>query len=120
MNKPTLVLGATTNPERTAYQAIQRLHKYGHTVYAVGRKEGEVDGTPIQQTWPRITDIDTITLYLNASNQQVYYTDIINAHPKRVVFNPGTENPELEDLLAQHHIEATEACTLVLLTTGQY
>lgn len=119
-HKKTLVIGASANPERYSYLATERLAKYGHPVIALGSKAGNIRGTEIQTTPQAFEDIDTVTLYLNPVNQQAYYDYIISLHPKRVIFNPGTENEAFAELLHANHIPSMEACTLVLLSTGQY
>lgn len=119
-NKKTLVLGASTKPDRYAYKAINALVQKGHTVLAIGQNTGEVAGVKIYTKAIPVKNIDTVTLYLNPSRQRDYYNYIIEAQPKRVVFNPGTENPELYQLLELNNIKAEVACTLVLLATNQY
>ena len=119
MSKPTLVLGATNNPERYAWKAANMLLDYGHEVYPVGIKKGEVGGRNIERTFPS-EPIDTITLYLNPSHQQPWMEAILNSGARRIIFNPGTENPELMEAAAEAGMETLEACTLVLLRTGQY
>jgi predicted CoA-binding protein len=119
-NKKTLVLGATTKPDRYAFKAINMLVDKGHTVLAIGQNTGEVAGVKIYTKAIPVKNIDTVTLYLNPSRQRDYYNYIIEAQPKRVVFNPGTENPELYQLLELNNIKAEVACTLVLLATNQY
>jgi predicted CoA-binding protein len=119
-NKKTLVLGASTKPERYAYKAISMLVDKGHSVLAIGQNAGEVAGIKIQTKAIPLKNIDTITLYLNPTRQRDYYNYIVESKPKRVVFNPGTENPELYQLLELNNIKAEVACTLVLLTTNQY
>lgn len=119
-NKKTLVLGATTKPDRYAFRAINMLVEKGHTVLAIGQNTGEVAGVKIQTKAIPVKNIDTVTLYLNPARQRDYYNYIIEAQPKRVVFNPGTENPELYQLLELNNIKAEVACTLVLLATNQY
>lgn len=116
----TLVLGASLNESRYSNKAIKLLKQYGHEVLAVGRDKGEVSGVPISNCFPEQTIIDTVTLYLNTSLQKNYYQNILNAKPRRVIFNPGTENPELTALAEQNGIICEEACTLVLLNTNQY
>jgi len=118
--KKTVVLGASSNPARYSYLAIQRLRKYGHPVVAIGRKVGEVADVNISKEHPAEKDVDTITLYLNPANQVEYYDYILNLHPKRIIFNPGTENDELAEMAREKGIQPLEACTLVLLSTGQY
>ncbi len=119
-NKKTLVLGASTKPDRYAYLAITKLVEKGHSVLAIGQNAGEVAGVKIQTKAIPLKNIDTITLYLNPTRQRDYYNYIVEARPKRVIFNPGTENPELYQLLTLNNIKAEQACTLVLLTTNQY
>jgi predicted CoA-binding protein len=118
--KKTIVLGATDNPARYSYLALEKLHGYGHPVVAIGRKEAMVGETKIITEHPPEKDVDTVTLYLNAATQKDYYDYILSLHPKRIIFNPGAENEELYDLAKENGIEAMEACTLVLLGTGQY
>lgn len=118
--KFTVVLGASTNPSRYSYVAIKRLIQHGHPVLPIGLREGEVAGARIIQGTPAVQEVDTITLYLNPQRQVQYYDYIISLHPRRIVFNPGTENPELQKLAAANGIETIEACTLVLLSTGAY
>src|SRR6218665_1631889 len=116
-NKKTLVLGASTKPERYAFKAINMLTEKGHTVLAIGQKGGEVAGVKIHTKTIPVKNIDTVTLYLNPARQRDYYNYIIEAQPKRVVFNPGSENPEFYQLLELNNIKAEVACTLVLMTT---
>jgi predicted CoA-binding protein len=118
--KKTMVLGASGNPARYSYLAIQRLRKYGHPVVAVGRKVGEVADVSITREQLPEKDIDTVTLYLNPTNQVEYYNYILNLHPKRIIFNPGTENDELIRLAKENNIQPVLGCTLVMLGTGQY
>jgi uncharacterized protein len=118
--KPSLVIGASTNPERYSYKAIQSLVKHGFTTYAFAIKQGEVAGIVFQTEFIVLQNIDTVTLYIGAKHQAAFYNYIIGLQPKRVIFNPGTENPEFEELLLKNNIEAVEACTLVLLSIGNY
>ena len=119
-NKKTLVLGASTKPERYAYKAIAMLVEKGHSVLAIGQNAGEVAGIKIQTKAIPLKNIDTVTLYLNPVRQRDYYNYIVEAAPKRVVFNPGTENPEFYQLLKLNNLKVEVACTLVLLATNQY
>ena len=116
----TLILGASTNPKRYAYMALQSLQKHGFSVVGVGAKEDEVDSVKIYKNKEEFTDIDTITLYLSAKNQVDYYDYILQLKPRRVIFNPGTQNVTLENLLSENKIEVEHACTLVMLSTQQY
>ena len=118
--KKTLVLGASTNPARASYMAVNRLLKNQHPVIAIGKKNGMIAGTPIISEKIQVPEIDTVTLYLNPVHQKEYYDYIISLDPKRIIFNPGTENNELAELALKNNIKPMEACTLVLLSTGQY
>jgi predicted CoA-binding protein len=118
--KKTLVMGASDNPERYSYLAINRLRAKGHPVEAIGRKKIKVFDVPVETIKKSYTDIDTVTLYLNPTNQKEYYDYILSLNPKRLIFNPGAENPELFDLAKKAGIQSLEACTLVLLSTGQF
>ncbi|MFT5103721.1 MAG: putative CoA-binding protein [Candidatus Latescibacterota bacterium] len=120
MKKKTLVLGASLKPERYANMAMHRLVQNGHDVVAVGLREGEVAGVSIATESILHKNIDTVTLYLNASRQEAYYEYILSLKPERVIFNPGTENPEFYKVLAENNIDSEVACTLVLLGTNQY
>lgn len=115
-----MVLGATDNPSRYSYLAVDRLRAHNHPVVAIGRKEGKVGDVDITTEHPALNDVDTVTLYLNAKNQEQLYDYILSLHPKRIIFNPGAENETLEKLAKDNGIQPLEACTLVMLSTGQY
>jgi len=116
----TLVFGASLKPNRYSNYAIQRLVANNHEVVAFGLEEGGVDGVSIDIELKAYKDLQTITIYLNPKKQVAYYSYIIGLKPDRVIFNPGTENPEFHRLLKEHHIDFEIACTLVLLSTNQY
>jgi len=119
----TLVLGATDNPARYAYRAVHQLLAHGHEVVPVGIRRGEVAGLPIRTDRPTLAelpDVDTVTLYVGPQNQPAWYGYILGLKPRRIIFNPGTENPELEQRAQAAGIATEEACTLVLLSVGQY
>lgn len=119
--KKTLVLGASPKPYRYAYTATQRLLAKGHEVIPVGiSDEKTAGGLPILKGMPDVTDVDTITLYLRASRQEKYYEYILGLMPSRIIFNPGTENPELLRLAQAQGIETVIGCTLVMLSVGHY
>lgn len=118
--KKTLVIGATTNPSRYSYLAVQKLIAHEHPVVALGIKKGFIGNTEIETERKPFEHIDTITLYINPVRQEDYYNYILSLQPKRIIFNPGTENDALVTLAQQKGIIAMEACTLVLLSTGQY
>jgi len=118
--KKTLVLGASPNPQRYSYLAITKLREHHHPVVAIGRKLAKVADVNIEAEKMPVADLDTVTVYLNKDNQKNYYDYIIAQHPRRVIFNPGAENELFEKLLNDQNIQTIEACTLVLLGTGQY
>jgi predicted CoA-binding protein len=118
--KKTVVFGASENPERYANKAIRSLRKRGHPVVAIGLREGKVTDVDIVKGMPEVKDVDTVTLYLSEKNQKQYYDYILSLHPNRIIYNPGAENAELETLANKKGIENMEACTLVLLATGQF
>ncbi|NNC70518.1 MAG: CoA-binding protein [Flavobacteriaceae bacterium] len=120
MNKKTLVLGASLNEDRYSNIAIQRMVHSSLEVVAIGLVSGMVAGVSIKTGYPEIEDVHTITIYLNPKRQVIYYNYIISLKPKRVIFNPGTENTELMKLLRKNNIKVEVACTLVLLSTDQY
>jgi len=117
--KKTLVLGASPKPDRYSYEAVVRLNLHGHEVYPFGFKQADIMNITIQTIWPSEA-FDTVTLYLNPQRQVEYYQKIIDLNPKRVIFNPGTENPEFMQMLQESGIEVEVACTLVMLSIGIY
>jgi predicted CoA-binding protein len=116
----TLVLGASTHGWRYSNKAIRLLRYYKHEVVAVGRDEGAVEGVEILHEMPASEKIDTVTMYLSPVHQKEYYDKLIALKPRRIIFNPGAENPELERLANENGIRTEDACTLVLLNSGQY
>ena len=118
--KKTVVLGASDNPARYSYLAVQKLSRYGHPVIAIGKKQGKVGDTDVITERPDEKEVDTVSLYMNPQRQKEYYDYILSLHPKRIIFNPGAENEELQELAKANGIEPLEACTLVMLGTGQY
>lgn len=118
--KKTLVLGASDNPARYSFLAIHRLLSHDHPVVAIGKKHTMVSSVPVETEKKNFENIHTVTLYLNPLHQKEYYDYILSLHPKRIIFNPGAENEELKELAMKNGIEAQEACTLVLLSIGNY
>jgi uncharacterized protein len=116
----TLIVGASTNPERYSYKAANSLLAHGHEIELVGQKEGEIKGHEIKTNYPELEGVDTVTMYVGPTNQPNLYDYILKQNPRRIIFNPGSENPEFEQLAMEKGIEVEEACTLVLLATGQY
>jgi predicted CoA-binding protein len=116
----TLVLGASEEPSRYSNMAIRMLRKHGQGVVAIGRKNGQIEDVIIETGTPQCEDIDTVTLYMNPMHQRPLLEWIISLSPRRIIYNPGTENPELHTLAAAQGIENIEACTLVMLSTGAY
>jgi hypothetical protein len=116
----TLVIGASDNPERYSYKAIKMLRDHGHQVVAVGPRKGNVAGVEFLQEIPEDLHPDTVTLYVNPTIQKTYYEKVLALKPRRIIFNPGTENDEFEALVQKNGIEPLEACTLVLLSSNQF
>ncbi|WP_417608262.1 CoA-binding protein [Owenweeksia hongkongensis] len=116
----TLVIGASHNPARYSYMAVKMLKQYKHEVVALGRRARGVEDWEIIDGTPDIPNLDTITVYLNADNQKEYYDYFLKLNPRRVIFNPGAENPELVALLSKNGIETENACTLVMLRSNQF
>ncbi|MCG9911116.1 MAG: CoA-binding protein [Flavobacteriales bacterium] len=120
-NRKTLIAGASNNPSRYSYKAAHMLKSEGIDFIPVGLKRGEVAGQPILNKWPdTVEKLDTITLYIGPDLQPPLYDNILKLQPRRIIFNPGTENEELVQLARAKGIETEYACTLVLLSTGQY
>jgi predicted CoA-binding protein len=118
--KKTLVLGASDNPARYSNLAMNRLRGHGHPVVAIGRKQVRAGDVDIETGKSAHIGVDTVTMYLSPAHQKEYYDYILSLHPRRIIFNPGAENPELEQLAQANGIEPLQACTLVLLSTGQF
>ena len=118
--KKTVVIGASPNPDRYSYKAILALVEHGHPTFAVGLKEGTVSGIHISTQPYFESEIDTVSLYVGPENQVKWQDTILKLRPRRVIFNPGTENPSFEQLLKNEGIEVERACTLVLLATHQF
>lgn len=120
MNKKTLVLGASENPNRYSNMAIKKLRAYGHEVVAIGRREGKVEDVEIVKSRSLFENIHTVTMYLSDQNQQEFEDYILSLIPKRIIFNPGAENDRLAQKASAAGIETIEACTLVMLSTGHF
>ena len=120
MKNETLILGASLNPDRYSNRAIGALKANGFAIKAIGMQDGEVEGIKVQTKKVAFNSVDTVSLYLNKERQKAYYEYIISLNPRRVIFNPGTENAEFESLLEKEGILAEVACTLVLLSLRQY
>ena len=120
MGFKTLVIGASTNPERFSYLAIKSLVKHNIEVVAIGLKEGVVEGVKFHVGKPNLSDIHTISLYINANNQKDYIDYFFSLNPKRIIINPGTENGELIKRAREKNVELVFGCTLVMLSNGTY
>lgn len=118
--KKTLVIGASTNPSRYSYKAIKMLLQYNHPVVAFGIRNEWIGDIEIQTNYPMLEGVDTVTLYLGADRQNLYYDYVVGLKPKRVIFNPGTENFKFQEILKQNGIEVVEHCTLIMLGYGEY
>lgn len=119
-NKKTLVIGASPNAERFSYKAVKLLNRYGHSVEALGVKSGNIGEIEIQKGFPPFAVIHTVSLYIGKARQADYYEYILGLKPERIVFNPGTENHELQKLADDAGILTVEDCTLVMLNSGRY
>lgn len=120
MGKDTVVIGATSSPEKYGYKATVSLNRHGHKVYPVDLRAGKVEDIEVQEGKPDIKNVDTVTLYVGPKNQEMWQDYIFSLKPKRIIFNPGTENPVLEKAAQEKGIETVEACTLVMLSIGNY
>jgi len=118
--KTTVVIGASENTERYSNRVTRMLNHNNIPVAAIGLKAGEIDGVKIQTGFPKIENVDTVTLYVGSAHQPQYYDYVIGLKPERVIFNPGTENPEFEKKVSDAGIEVLEACTLTMLSVGTY
>ena len=119
-NMSVLILGASDRPDRYSFKAAESLERLGYPIFLVANQVKEYDGKFIRKDFPAAEKIDVITLYLGPRNQEIWYDSIISAQPRKVIFNPGTENPALQERLNVAGIAWEEACTLVLLQTGQF
>lgn len=118
--KKTLVIGGSIKPERFSNKAIRKLLKYGHPVVSIGLRPGEVQGVKIETGRPDFSDIHTVTMYVGPRHQPAYYDYVIGLKPERIIFNPGTENPEFENLAKEAGIQPIINCTLVMLEEGLF
>ena len=118
--RTTLVIGASENPERYAYKVVTKLQEHGFKVIALGLKPGIIGNIPIQTTFPKENEIDTVTMYVGPNRQTALIPEIIALKPRRIIFNPGTENPDFIKQAKEAGIETEIACTLVLLATDSY
>jgi len=120
MSKSTLVIGASLKENRYSNICVKTLVSGQFPVTAIGLREGIIDETPVLIGFPELHDIHTVTIYLGPDNQKYWYNYILKLNPERVVFNPGTENQEFEDLLSDAGIEVIEGCTIVMVKAGMY
>ncbi|MCK5537327.1 MAG: CoA-binding protein [Bacteroidales bacterium] len=118
--KPTIVLGASPNPSRYSYKAVKLLSSYGHRTIPLGIRKGEINGLEILTDWNINEEVHTITMYIRADSQVQYYDFIFSLNPKRIIFNPGTENDELAILANEKNIKVIKNCTLVMLNQAIY
>jgi uncharacterized protein len=120
MSKDTVVIGASPNPERYSYKASISLKNHGHKVYPVGLRQGKIDGLDIITSRPEIKNVDTVTMYVGPLHIDVWINYVLSLHPKRIIFNPGAESDHLTDMAKAKGIECINACTLVMLSIGNY
>ncbi|MGC8866451.1 MAG: CoA-binding protein [Bacteroidales bacterium] len=119
-HKHTLVIGVSRNPYRYANMAVNALRSHGHPVYAIGREAFIIDNVQVMTEWKDISGLHTITLYIRPELQKAYYDKILNSGARRIIFNPGTWNDELASLATEAGMEVEDACTLVMLSSGQF
>lgn len=119
-SKKTVVLGASSKIDRYSNRAVKQLIAHGHQVIPIGFENKKINGLQIETALLPIENVNTISLYLNPKRQEAYYDYILSLNPKRIIFNPGTENKDLEQLAKKQNIETIEACTLVMLSVGNY
>lgn len=120
MRDKTLIIGASSNPERYSYKAAEKLLANNHEIYMIGNREDTLFEREVLKQQVAYTDVDTVTMYVSPQNQTNYFDYITTLNPRRVIFNPGTENAKLAKHLEAKGIETEEACTLVLLATNVY
>lgn len=118
--KLTLVVGASPNPERYSYKAVALLNEYQQPVIPLGIRKGDINGIEIIQGKPMLENIHTISLYLGPERQKAYYDYLLSLNPKRIIFNPGTENPVFYEMAQANDVELIEHCTLVMLNSGMF
>ena len=118
--KTTLVIGASVKPNRFSNIAVRNLLQHKIPVFAIGLREDEIYGVLIKKPFPQLENIDTVTMYIGVKNQPDYYNYILQLKPRRVIFNPGTENPDFERSLSEQGVEVVEGCTLIMLSDGTY
>lgn len=120
-HKKTIVIGASAKPFRYSYSAVSELNKYGYPVVAIGLRKDKIGETEIQTGFPAIEGTHTVSVYIGPKNQKAFYEYIIgDLKPKRIIFNPGTENNEFEELARKNGIEVLEDCTLRMLSYGTF
>ena len=115
-----LVLGAAENPDRYSCKAVKSLDRNGYEVVAVGFRSGFIKDIEILAGMPEISDVDTVLLYIGTKKQQEYYDYLVSLNPRRVIFNPGAENPELQDILKEKGIDVVKDCALIMINTGTF
>jgi predicted CoA-binding protein len=120
MTKSTLVIGASLKESRYSNMCVKTLVSGQFPVTAIGLREGTIDEIPVLAGFPELDNIHTVSLYLGPDNQKTWYDYILKLNPERVVFNPGTENLEFQDILTEAGIEVIEGCTIVMVNSGTY
>lgn len=116
----TVVLGASTNSRRYSHRAVLELLNEGHQVVAVGLKKGEINGLKITPEYPSDDSIRTVAMYISEKNQEPYIKAILQNPPERVIFNPGTYNPNFEKELNSAGVETIRSCVLIMLSQSSY
>lgn len=121
MEKVTVVLGASPKPTRFSYKAVNSLYRRNIPVIPIGNKHGDIKGIEIVLNTPPLDHVHTVSMYLNPGRQKEYYKYIVrDLRPRRIIFNPGSQNPELAELARKEGIEVVEDCMLVMLNSGKF
>lgn len=120
--RKTVIVGSVPKPYRYAYQAAEMLERKKIDFVPIGIQEGQVMGQEILNVYdkPEIKDVHTLTLYINPERQETWYDYMLSLNPERIIFNPGTENQEFKKMAEDRGIECLEACTLVMLSVGNF
>jgi hypothetical protein len=115
-----VVLGASPDPGRYSYRAVRQLVKRNYEVVAIGKKKGLIGDILIETGQPPIQDVHTILIYLSPHHQGEIFDYVLSLRPKRVIFNPGTESPEFEEILISHNVEVVHDCSLVMMAMDRF
>ncbi|MGM0612939.1 MAG: CoA-binding protein [Bacteroidota bacterium] len=119
-DKKTIVLGVSPDPKKRAHRVCKKLMEKGHTIVPLGIREGKVNNIPIITNTNNPQKAHTIVIFLRASRQKAWLSYILASNPKRIIFNPGSENPELVEIAKEREIDVLYGCTLLMLSSNRY